>query len=274
MKSHGSRCFAGLGGLLLAAWLFPLAAAQPLKTGGTGAAVGTIELMAQEYRRQDPSFEVNVVAGLGTSGGIKAVAAGVLDFALVGRPLKDTEMAAGLVAYELGRTPFVLVSNQPGIKNLSQVELATYIGSDAPHWPGGAPVRLVLRPVNDSDTALLGDFSPEVKKSLAKAQARGGMVRAITDQESANESERLPGSLGTSSIALLRSEKRTLAVLSLDGVAPSPENLASGAYPHGKTLAIVTQGNPAAATRKFLDFIASAAGREVLTRLGYLLPAQ
>ena len=99
------------------------------------------------------------------------------------------------------------------------------------------------------------------------------MVRAITDHESANESERLPGSLGTASISLLRAEKRKLKALSIDGVAPTLENYASGAYPHGKTLVIVTNGIPGENTRKFLEFIASEKGQRALMQLGFLVPS-
>jgi phosphate transport system substrate-binding protein len=213
------------------------------------------------------------VDGLGSTGGVKAVTAGVLDFALVGRPLKAEEQRAGLVAFEYGRTPFVIVTNKQGVENLSLVQLASMIASDNPVWADGSPVRLVLRPVADADTALLGAFSPAMKDALAVAHKRGGMVRAITDGESADESERLPGSLGTSSVALLQSEKRVLKVLSLDGMLPTLQNFASGAYPHGKTMSIATKGKPNEATQKFLDFMSSDEGRQILVRLGHLLPS-
>jgi len=272
MKEHGKSGAAAWAALFFSFCVTPLAGAEPLKTGGTGAATGTIQVLAEEYRREQPSFTLAVVDGLGSTGGIKAVTAGALDFALVGRPLKAQEQAAGLVELEYGRTPFVIVTNKEGVDNLSLVQLASLIAGDTPTWPDGSPVRLVLRPVADADTELLGRFSPGVKEALAVAHKRGGMVRAITDGESANESERLAGSLGTSSVALLRSEKRALRVLSVDGILPTPENFASGAYPHGKTMTIVTKGKPNEATQKFLDFMSSEKGRLVLVRLGHLMP--
>ena len=273
MKAVG-RCSSKLWvGLLFAIGLTPLGAAQPLKTGGTGAAIGTIEVLAQAYRSREPSFQVSVVPGLGSTGGVKAVAAGALDFALVGRPLKPQERADGLVSHEFGRTPFVIVTNKPGVDKLSMSQLERLIGDDSPAWSDGTPVRLVLRPVSDGDTALLGEFSPGVKAALAAAHARGGMVRAITDQESASESERLEGSLGTSSLGLLRAEKRKLTVVTIDGIAPTLQNYASGAWPHGKTMMIVTKGRPNLATQKFIDFIASDSGRQILVDLGHLVTA-
>jgi len=274
MNTKGNCRTAAWASLIIAVCMAPLTAvAKPLKIGGTGAAIGTMQVLAEEYRQVDPSFALTIIAGLGSGGGIKAAAAGALDFALSGRPLKAQEQAEDLRAHDYGRTPFVIVTNKEGVENLSLLQLERIIGSSSPTWEDGAPVRLVLRPVTDADTELLGAFSPGVKQALADAHKRGGMVRAITDQESAEESERLPGSLGTSTVALLRSEKRALRVVNIDGVAPTPQNFASGVYPHGKTMIIVTKGPPNEATQKFLDFIASEKGRLVLVRLGHLVPS-
>lgn len=257
--------------MLLAVWFTPLAAAESLKAGGTGGAIGTIQALAEAYRKKNPSFELTIVPNLGSTGGIKAVAAGAIDFGLSSRPLKANEQAAGLRSLVYGRTPFVIVTNKAGVTDLSVKQLASFLADGEPRWPDGAPLRLVLRPVSDADTLLLGEFSPEVKQALAGAQSRGGMVRAITDQESADQSERLPNSLGTSSLALLRSEKRALNVVAIDGVEPTIENFIKGTYPHGKTMTIVTRGAPSPDTQKFLDFIASDEGRDVLVRLGHVV---
>lgn len=157
-----------------------------------------------------------------------------------------------------------------GVENLTVLQLSSIIANRASTWEDGTPVRLVLRPLTETDTELLGLFSPAVKDAVA-ALKRGGMVVADSDQESADDCERLPGSLGTSAIALLRSEKRVLRTISIDGILPTAQNFASGAYPHGKTFAIVTKGTPNEATQKFLDFVASDKGRQVLVHLGHLV---
>jgi phosphate transport system substrate-binding protein len=240
-------------------------------TGGTGASLGTIKELAEEYRRQEPEFNLTVVQGLGSSGSIKAAAAGLIDFALVSRPLTAQERAGGFVSFQYGRTPFVLVTSKEGVENLTTLQLAALISDPSPTWEDGTPVMLVLRPSLGQDTELLARFSPAVREALAAARKHGGLARAISHQDSADDSERLPGSLGTTTVALLRSEKRSLRVISIDGIQPSLQNFASGAYPHGKTLAIVTKGKPNEATQKFLDFIVSENGRRVLVRLGHLV---
>lgn len=248
-----------------------LAHAETLKMGGTGGAIGTMHVLADAYRKKDPAFQLSIIPNLGSNGGLKAVAAGAVDFAVIGRELKADERAAGLKGVLYGRTPLLIVTNKQGVKSLTRAQLAALIGNPAASWPDGTAVRLVLRPVVDAETVTLGEFSPEIKHALAAAHARPGMVRAATDQESADQSERLAGSLGTSSLALVRAEKRPLQILDVDGVQPSPENVARGIYPYAKTFVLVTKGAPSASTQRFIDFIASDEGREVLVRLGHLV---
>lgn len=245
------------------------ALAQQLKVGGTGSALGTMSALADSYRKKDPSFELTVVPNLGSSGGIKAATAGAIDFAVVSRALKPEEAAAGLIPVEYGRTPFVVVTNKAGITEMSVAQLVEIVSGRVSQWKDGAPIRLVLRPTSDHDNTLLSNFSPEMKQAVAAAHAREGMVIGVTDQDSANEAERLPGSIGTSSLALLLSENRKLQPIAINGVKPTIQTLAQGSYPYVKPMYIVTKGKPTAHVQRFIDFTMSAEGRELLARLGH-----
>lgn len=256
----------------LAGFLLPASASDVLKVGGTGSALGTMQVLADAYAAKHPGFQLKIVPNLGSGGGIKAAAAGAVDFAVASRDLSGDERAAGLESAGFGRTPFAVVTNRTDVDDVSRAQLADMLSGRVATWKDGVPVRLVLRPVADSDTKLLAEFSPDVGKALAEAQSRSGMVRAATDQESADQSERLQGSLGTACIALLLSEKRALRVLKLDGVEPSVANLVNGRYPYAKTQFLVTKGRPSAAVQRFFDFIGSDEGRAILTRLGHHVP--
>lgn len=245
------------------------AIAQQLKVGGTGSALGTMNALADAYRKKDPSFELTVVPNLGSSGGIKAVTAGAIDFAVVSRALKPEEAAAGMIPVEYGRTPFVVVTNKAGVTDVSVAQLVEIVSGRVSQWKDGSPIRLVLRPTSDHDNTLLSNFSPEMKQAVAAAHAREGMVIGVTDQDSANEAERLPGSIGTSSLALLLSENRKLQPIAINGIKPTIQALAQGSYPYVKPMYIVTKGKPAASVQRFVDFTLSAEGRELLARLGH-----
>ncbi len=67
-------------------------------------------------------------------------------------------------------------------------------------------------------------------------------------------------------------EKRGLRALPLDGVAPTAEALATGAYPHAKTLFVALGAAPTPLARSFADFLAAPEGQAVLAGIGGFLP--
>ena len=243
-----------------------------LRTGGTGAALGTIRLLADALKKHNPQFSLEIMPNLGSGGGLKALDKGAIHFALISRPLSAEEAASGFSAFEYGRTPFVLATSKKGVANLTLAQIADIYAAKRTTWADGTPIRIVLRPANDADTGALGSFSPAVKEGLALAMARDGMVTGITDQDSANDIARLAGGLGTSTLALLLSEKRPLHPIAIDGVAPSTKALAEGKYPYAKSVYIVTRGGAPEPLAKFIEFVRSAEGRRILAENGHLLP--
>lgn len=246
--------------------------AETIRAGGTGSALGTLAALADAYRQVDPAFKLTIVPNLGSSGGINALQTGSIDLAVTSRPLKPNETAAGLHDMAYGRTPFVMATVKQGVDSLTQAEIADIYAGRQRRWADGQPIRLVLRPASDGDTALLASFSPQIKEALDSAMAREGMVTGVTDQEATDAIERLPGGLGTTTLALLRSEQRSARALAIDGIEPSAENVANGRYRYVKTMYFALRSNAPDTLRRFLDFVASEAGRRVLAQMGNVAP--
>jgi phosphate transport system substrate-binding protein len=60
-----------------------------------------------------------------------------------------------------------------------------------------------------------------------------------------------------------------IKVLSIDGVTPNRQNILSGAYSFTQTVYAVTAGNESENTRRFIEWILSAQGQEMVRRTGY-----
>ena len=226
-------------------------------------------LLAKAFQASRPDTQVTVVPGLGSSGGIKAVAAAALDIGLSGRPLKPAEHAQNLVERELARTPLVLASTRSHA-GFTLGDIARIFDGTLRIWPDGSPLRPILRPVTDAETALLQAWSPEIQRALSMAHARPGVHTAITDQDSADAIERIPGAIGTSTLALILSEQRPIKALPLQGVTPSVAALARGKYPYYKPLYLVTLPSPSETARAFIAFTRSKQGAKILLDNGYL----
>ncbi len=244
-------------------------AGEQLVIGGTGGALAAMKTLASVFRRDHPEVSIKVLPSLGSSGGIRAVIAGALDLGVSSRPLKGGEQ--GAVAQTIGRTPFVFVTRKeapPSGLTIREIE-AIYAGRTRT-WPDGRPLRVVLRPEAEYDTSLLKSMSPDMERIVTEALTREGMIIAITDQDNAHAIATVPGALGTTTMAQIICENLPFKTLSLEGVRPGRNTLASGAYPYFKTYYLVVARTGARPiVRALVDFILSSRGRAILTRCGY-----
>lgn len=249
---------------------FATAAAAEVKLGGTGAALATMQALAGEALKLSPPLKVTLVPNLGTSGGIKALRAGAIDVALATHGASAEERAAGLTHREYARTPFVLAARRGADLPLNAATIAEIYSGGRATWPDGTPFRLVLRQANDSDMTTLMALAPEVKSAVEIALKRPGMIVARTDQDAADRIASLPGGVGTTTLALLFSEKRPLDAMPLDGVKPSVKALENGSYRLAKSLYFVFRADSSEPVRRFLALISSEAGRRILRDNGQL----
>lgn len=244
--------------------------ADEVKIAGTGAALGTMRLLAEAYAAKHAGHTYTVLPSMGSSGGIKALLSGAVQIAVSARAPKDNETQAGAQAFEYGRTPFVFAvpSATKGQPLNAQVLADIYAGTLS-QWPDGSRIRVVMRPVGDSDTELIKGISPALRDAKNAAEQRKGMLFTVTDQDTADAVEKTPGGLGPTTLALMLSEKRALKALPFNGVMPEPRTLADGTYPLAKSLYIVTGAKPSAAVQGFVDFVRSPAGRQILMQTGH-----
>jgi phosphate transport system substrate-binding protein len=248
-------------------------AAEEIKIGGTGNALGTMRLLGDAFRKQNPDMQVTVLPSLGTSGAVKAIPKGALDIGLSSRPLTEEERKSGAIAVEYARSPMVFaVSAKTRVRALTLDQLADIYSGRMANWPDGSQIRPVLRQAGDDTTEMIRHMSPALDKALSAAEQRPGMPFATTDQEAADKTESIPGALGVMTLSLINSENRQFRALTLNGVEPTVGNAASGKYPHAKGFFLITRPDPSAAVKRFIAFMQSPAGREILIHSGNWIP--
>lgn len=260
--------------LLAGGWLRPLPAisAETLKIGGTGTATPLIERLVTHYQNRKPAVSMQIVSPpMGSNAAIRAILAGAIDLAVPGKPLSDAEIALGGRYWALGRTPFVLAtSRQSPHPGFSLAQLAAIYSGEVVNWPDGSPIRLILRTPMESDTLALRKLSPTMDHAVEVALARPGMLSAENDLQALELLEKTPGSLGTTSLALVQNRSAKLVLLPIEGAEPTLANLRSGVYPYQKNLYIARGSTLSPIAQDFLDFTLSVAGKEILEQSGYL----
>ena len=245
---------------------------ETLTVGGTGSAMPLVGQFAQAYGSLEPNVKVRVVdPPLGSNGAIRAVLAGAVDLAVLGKPLTEAEKAQGCQDWELGRTPFLVVTERKlPLPGFTVEQLAAIYSGKMTTWSDGSPIRLVVRNLFESDTLILRKMSPDMDRAVDVALARPGMLVAANDLENIDLLERTPDSLGTSNLALVQAQNRKLNALPIDGKEPTLAALRQGTYPYSKSIYLARGPRLSPVAQGFLEFILSASGKEILDRAGYV----
>ncbi len=254
---------------LLVAILPVAAAAQEIKLGGTGTATEMLRQVGAEFSAVN-GVKVQIIPSLGSSGAIRALKDGAIDVAVSARPPKADEVAAGLKSVAVMRTAFVLATSQAKPNGFKIADLPGLLSSNAAAWADGTPLKIILRPRSESDTALMGAMYAGMPKVIEDLRARSEVPVAATDQDNASMAERIPGSLTGTTMAQLKAEKRDLRIVPLNEVEPTIVNLETGAYPFWKTLYFIVRANGSPETMRFIDFLRSPRGEKSLRELELL----
>jgi len=251
----------------------PPAWSVDIKIGGTGNALGTMQILAAAYHEMNPDIKVTVLPSIGSSGAIRAVPRGGIDIGLSSRPLKETESATGTSAVEYARTPTVIaVSNKTDNDSITTDQLVDIYTGKITQWPNGELIRPIIRQPGDDNTKQLKQLSPALKKAIEIADTRAGLLFASTDQEAVDKIINTPNSFGVTSLALILSEKRPIHAMKLDGVEPTPETCVSGSYPLIKHFYFILPKAIPDHVTDFLNFVKSPAGKLLLEKNGNYIP--
>lgn len=260
--------------LLLAALFSPTnaRAGDTIRINGSGSGIEMMIPLIEAYRKMHPQVSIVVEKPLGSSGAVKALLAGALDLAVTGRPLSDEEQIHGVISRKYGKTPFVIVTSPDvPIRIISTQELEDIYSGKTVTWPNGNPIRVVLRPQQDTDTKILISISPGMEAAVTKGRQRRGLITAVSDTESNHIVSKTPGSIGTAGLTGIAVRKLPLNILALNGVTPSIKTLRNGTYPLAKGIHVAFTAKRPPAAEQFLEFMYSAKGRAIAERAGVLL---
>lgn len=256
--------------IAVVAGLSGAAPADTLRIGGAGAATGFLPELFAPFERSDAT-KLKLVPSLGSGGGLRALEDGFLDVAVSGRALKPEELKHGLSQAASIRTPFGLVTSLARPNGLKSRDIADIFKSQTAAWADGTPIRIILRPKSDSDTSILGGMFPGMVAAIEDARRRTDIPIAATDQDNASLAERVSGSLAGSTFTQIKTERRALRFVAIDGVEPSLDRFQTGAYPYGRPLFFILPARKAPAAERFIAYLRSGAGQAALHATGNLL---
>ncbi len=265
--------------LLLALSLATVAAAAPLDAfapqsglaGSLDIAGGTahIPVMKEAAKRimtVNPALRISVAGG-GSGVGVQQVGEGLVAIGNTGRPLTEAEIQKyGLVSFAFAIDGVALVANPANpVAGLTGKQVADIFAGAITNWKdvGGKDAPITLYTREDGS----GTREVFVEKALKKGpqaptanvvNSNGAMKTAIAQD---------PNAIGYVGIGHLG---ETIKGLHFDGMVPTQENAASGAYTVTRKLYMNTKGQPQGLTKAFIDYVFSPEGQEITKASGYI----
>lgn len=204
-----------------------------------------------------------------------------VDIIFVAKPSKAQKQLANeknvrLRLTPIGKEAFVfLVSQTNPVTNLTAQQIRDIYSGRATQWNhvGGnnETIMAFQRPENSgSQTVMLAKVMRDDKMreplQEEKVRSMGGAVRRVATYRNAAQS------IGYSFryYATQMQNQAAIKLLSVDGIAPTVENIRSGTYPFTVDVFMVTAGEPTPAARKFMDWVLSPLGQKLIQDTGYV----
>ena len=241
-------------------------------SGGKGETVDVIgstsvqpfaEVLSEEFNEQAHDFKVEVQGG-GSTVGVQSTLEGIADIGMASRSLKSEEKEH-LTPTTLARDGLaIVVHNSNPVNDLTVAQVRDMFAGRITNWNevGGRdmPIRLIVREESSGTreafmTLVMGKGGRVVPTAINQ-DSNGAIKELVKDDANA---------IGFMSLGLVTSELKALRV---NGVEATADAVVAGRYPLVRPFLFVTKGAPTARAQKFIDFVLSAHGQDVLAREG------
>ncbi|GAA2248876.1 phosphate ABC transporter substrate-binding protein [Streptomyces fungicidicus] len=241
--------------------------------------VAPVAADAAEALKAD-GLDITVATQGGSAGGISQLAAGQINIALSSKPLAEEDKAANpdtdFLPTQIGADAVgVIVTKEVadgGVKNLTADQVRDLFEGKINNWSevGGPDLDVFVYDKEPGrgtrevlDKYIYGDEKAPPPPESGNYAIVGGNL------ETRNKLESTPGAVAPLSTSFVEG-RDGLAAVTLDGIEPSPENIASGKYPMARPLYLITDGKPEGSAKKFVDYVLSSKGQKLMTKHGYL----
>ncbi|OLC21666.1 MAG: hypothetical protein AUH33_01320 [Chloroflexi bacterium 13_1_40CM_68_21] len=232
-------------------------------TGG-GGALPAVQALAARFKQLHPGVSW-IVTETGSDAAIKLAASNEVDVGFISRPLADAERAQ-VTAVPIGFSGTAVVVNADNpVNNLTKEQLRKIYSGEITNWAevGGTdqPVRAFIREPNAATRTTFEAYVFGGKATYGKT-----VTELFEVEPTLGAIASFRSAIGIASIGSRTANDTRLRMISIDGVAPTQENIANGSYKIFRPLFLVYTRDASRikpGTAAFLDFARSAEGQRV-----------
>ncbi|MBW2194297.1 MAG: phosphate ABC transporter substrate-binding protein [Deltaproteobacteria bacterium] len=237
-----------------------------LKIAGGTAHIPVMKEAAKRIITFNPDIQISIAGG-GSGLGIKQVGEGLVDIGNSGRKPNDEEISRyGLQVFKWAVDGVgIAVNPKNPVRSLSKAQVKDIFAGKITSWKqiGGSDKKINVYTRDEAS----GTRAVFWKKALSKGEisskayfvvSNGGMKSAIAQD---------PNSIGYVSVGYI---DNTVAAVSIDGVAPTLENVKEGKYKVARGLYSNTKGEPTGLAKKLIKYLLTPDGQDIVADKGFV----
>jgi phosphate transport system substrate-binding protein len=237
-----------------------------LSIAGSTTVQPLVEVLAEAFMDINPNLVIEVQGG-GSSVGVTSAGEGTVDIGMASRAVKASEFEqfTDLQVVPIALDGIAIVTN-PNIDlpSLSIEQVRDIFAGEITNFSevGGpnAPITVVSREEGSGTRAAFEELVMEhgEKKLISEnalLQQSNGQVRTVVATT--------PNTIAYLSFGFL---DESTALVAIDGVEPTVDNVKNNSYPIARPLNMLTKGDPNELAQAFLNFILSPAGQEIVAK--------
>lgn len=257
---------------------------RAIQNKGSDTLVNVALAWAENYRFVEPDVSIAVTGG-GSGTGIASLINGTVDIANASRSMKESEFedarANGIEPVEhvvaIDALAIIVHPDNP-VSELTIGQLSDIYTGKVTNWKevGGNDAAIVLLSRETNSGTHVYFLEEVVRRSEEESQAIFAPQTILMPSSVGITSElrRNPNSIGYDGLGYVDPEHEKIIAVAEDAdspfVFPSVETALAGTYPLARDLYMYTAGEPTGEIAKYLNWILSPAGQEIVTELGFV----
>jgi len=244
----------------------PAWAAESIVLDGSTGMLPLARALAKAYQQKNPDPQIDLGKGLGTGARLRALAEGKIQIALASHGIKADDIKKGnlkVIDVAKGAIIFAVNATVP-LNRITDSQICDVYSGKIRNWESLAGLKtsivVLTRPPAEVDPEVIrtkiGCFKDLKEVESAKVMDRGGdMAKALTET---------PHAIGMTSMTVVEQSGGKVRALTLNEVAPIPDNVRNGSYFLTRDFLFVIKADATPAVKKFLDFVLSPQGDRVI----------
>jgi len=265
---------------LTAAFGVSVAHAGVITSAGSTTVQPAMKACAKAYKKSHADVHI-VIAGGGSSKGVKTVAKGKVDIGRASRSVKakETKKYPDVKIHKIATDGVVLVVNADNpLLNLTSAQVEQLFKGEASNWSavGGADGEVSLVSMGSEH----GTYELFTKKfhlkgveeeggiTFDKAQAWIAFSQDVALDKVAHDANAI--TFASVGVANDYATGGKVKVLTLDGVEATPENVVSGRYTISRPLLLLSKGEPKGEAKDFITYMQGAECQAIVKGMGYI----